>query len=70
MLFIITNFQIWVFKKNVCRFISMVLLYGYKCSIWVYGGMSALFISMVLLIVISFQKWVYRGMNVPVLRET
>ena len=70
MLFIITNFQIWVYKENVYRFISMVLLYGYKCSIWVYGGMSVLFISMVLFIVISFQKWEYRGMNVPALLET
>ena len=28
--FIVTNFQIWVYKENVCPFIPMVLSYNYK----------------------------------------
>ena len=26
------NFEIWVYKQNLCPFISIVLFYGYKFS--------------------------------------
>ena len=30
--FMITNFQKWVHKENVCLFIHMILFYAYKIS--------------------------------------
>ena len=48
----IKNFKIWVYKENLCPFISMVLSYGYK-----YGYKQDLFLWF-LFMVINFQKWI------------
>ena len=45
--FILKNFQILVYKENVCPFISMVLFYSYKFSNMVYKENVCPFISMV-----------------------
>ena len=43
-LFMVINFQIWVYNENVCLFIDIALFYSYKFSnMGIQGNESSLF---------------------------
>ena len=59
-LFIVTNFKIWVYKKKKCLVIHIVLFIVANFKIWVYKENMWIKRHIVLFIVTNFKIWVYK----------